>query len=356
MANLDDVNAIKKLDVSNMLGSIEELHLQCEQTWGDIGKITVPDTYKRARNVVVAGMGGSALGPHVVQSLFFDQLMVPLHIINDYHLPAYVNEDSIVLLSSNSGTTEEVLSAAKESLSRRAMLMGMSAGGKLSQFFNDHNVPAYMFKQTHNPSGQPRMGNGYMIVGMIGLFYKAGLIQFNEKEISESVALMILLHTKWGVGVPTKNNPAKEFAIGCHGKIVALVGSSFLMGNVHAWNNQINENAKNFSLFQALPELNHHLLEGLGFPKTNPNTLAFLFINSPLYEERIRKRFALTMDVVAKNKIDAREFVPEGTTRLAQSLVTLLFGSYFGFYLAMLNDLNPSPIPWVDYFKAELAK
>lgn len=353
---MDDVEAIKSLDESNMIGSIEELYLQLEQAWGDIQSVDIPESYSNAQNVIVVGMGGSALGPHVVQSLYSNTMPIPMQIVNDYHIPKYASTHSIVLLSSNSGSTEEVLQAATEAKERGCMLMGMSTGGALTKFLQDNHVPSYIFVQRHNPSGQPRMGNGYMILGMLGLFHKAGLIHVEESDLKSVIALLQSLNGVWGKDALQSANLAKQFATTCVNHEIMLVGSSFLVGNVHAFNNQLNENAKNFSTYFVLPEINHHLMEGLGFPKNNAQTLIYVFIHSDLYEERIRKRYRLTEDVVRKNGIQVLEFVPPGKTRLEQSFATLLFGSYFGFYIAMLNGLNPSPIPWVDYFKAELAK
>jgi glucose/mannose-6-phosphate isomerase len=356
MNKLDDIKRIKNLDKSNMIGSIEELYLQCQQTWDDIQNIKVPPEYKKVKNIVVVGMGGSALGPHVIQTLYFDKLKIPIQIINDYHLPAYTNEETLVVLSSNSGTTEEVLCAAEEAKAKKSLIMGMATGGKLADFLNNNKIPSYIFEQKHNPSRQPRMGIGYMILGMLGLFHSSGLIELEKKEIHEIIGNLKELNNVWGIQSPQSSNIAKKYARDCFGKIVIIVSSSFFIGNVHTFNNQLNENSKTFSAYFTLPEINHHLMEGLGFPKTNPQNLIFIFINSPLFDVRIKKRFKLTEIIVKKNGIKVLEFIPKGSTKLIQAFEVLLFGSYIGFYLAMLNNLNPASIPWVDYFKKELAK
>lgn len=336
------------LDKSNMEGSIDELYLQLEQTWGEVKNIPIEEKYKQAENIVVVGMGGSALGPHVVKSIYFDSLKVPLEIVNGYDLPGYANDKTLIVLSSNSGSTEEVLNAGLQAKQRNTMVMGMCTGGKLAEFLKENNYPAYIFNQIHNPSKQPRMSTGYMILGMMGLFHQAGFIKVNDEEIQSTIALL-------------KNNlnvkkMAQEYAQKLVNNIIILVGSTFLSGTVHTLNNQLNENAKNFSSYFLIPELNHHLMEGLGFPKTNRENLAFLFFNSNFYSERIQERFGLTKEVVEKNGIKIFEFNPTGKTKIEQSFEILQFGSYMGFYLAILNGLNPSPIPWVDFFKERLGK
>lgn len=337
---------MNNLDKSNMIGSIDELYLQLEQTWSDIKKIEVDPKYSKAENIVVVGMGGSALGPHVVKSLYFDSLKIPFEIVNGYNLPGYANEKTLVVLSSNSGSTEEVLSAASQAQAKKTMIMGMTTGGKLGEFLKQNNYPSYIFEQKHNPSGQPRMSNGYMILGMMGLFHRAGLISINEIEVQKSIKLL-----NNNINIKTQ---AQEYAKKLANKIIILVGSTFLSGTVHTFNNQLNENAKNFSSYFLIPELNHHLMEGLGFPDSNKNNLIYIFINSYLYPERIQKRFALTKEVISKNNIEVLEFNPKGSSKLEQSFEVLLFGSYVSYYLALENHLDPSPIPWVDYFKEKL--
>src|SRR5690349_13251814 len=122
MQNLDDRNEIKKLDTVNVLGSIEQLGDQSKQAWEEVHALQFPEQYKKATSIVFSGMGGSALGAYVTKAMYMDTLMVPFEIVNDYHLPPYVNKDTLVILSSYSGTTEETLFSAQEALDKGAMV------------------------------------------------------------------------------------------------------------------------------------------------------------------------------------------------------------------------------------------
>ncbi len=113
---------------------------------------------------------------------------------------------------------------------------------------------------------------------------------------------------------------------------------------------------KHSPIISSIPELNHHLLEGLKFPAANRQNLVFIFFESQLYFKKNQVRYAVTKKVVAKNRIGSSVYRLKAASRLGQSLEMLVFGSYASFYLAVLNNLNPSKIPWVDYFKAELKK
>jgi glucose/mannose-6-phosphate isomerase len=334
---------IKKLDKSNLLGSIELLGKQCAAAWQEVKKIKVPASYRGMKNIVVAGMGGSALGGHLIQSLFADKLKVPIEIIRGYYLPAYVGPKTLLVLSSYSGNTEETLAAAAEGKKRKAKILGLATGEKLANFLRSSKYPAYIFKPIHNPSNQPRMGLGYSVFGQLGLLARCGLLKIDEKEINQSLAL--LNH---------KNEATKNFAEKIKNKIPIIVASEFLTGNAHAFANQINENAKCFATYFELPELNHHLMEGLKNPDAKKN-LKFILLNSNLYHPRNQKRCKVLKEVLQKNKVDFIEYQPKAKTKFQQSMETLLFGSYVSFYLAMLYNLDPAPVPWVDFFKKRLA-
>lgn len=347
--NLNDLAAIRKIDKSEVLPSIALLPDQCEQAWEEAQQITIPQSYNQAKNIVIAGMGGSGLGAHVLKSVYgVDGLNVPLEVVNDYHLPAYVGSESLVLLSSYSGSTEETLSCAKEALSKKAKILGITSGGKLGEFLSENNLPGYVFVPKHNLCGQPRIGVGYMLTGTMALLQNAGVLSLERKDKIPQT-FKSLRSVKGNLQIK-----AQEVVKKIIGKIPVLVAAEFLSGNAHVLANQFNENAKTTTFYYLLPELNHHLLEGLKNPKSQD--LIFLFFHSNLYHEEIKKRIKLTEVVIGKNDFKALEFCPTGQNKLLDALETLWFGSFLSFYLAISYGLDPSPIPWVDFFKEQLKK
>ncbi len=356
MTNLDDIKQIKELDRDNILGSIEELYLQIEQAWQETKNINFSPKYSGAKNIIAVGMGGSALGPHIVKSIYSNDLKIPFEIISGYNLPNYADDATICLLSSYSGTTEEVLSAGEELAKRQLLGCGITTDGNLSTYLKDHNFPAYIFDPKHNPSGQPRMGVGYSIAGVLGMLKNAGFLNIEENEIENAIRAIKKSENKYGIKISEEENPAKQFAKQLQNKNIVIVASEFLAGNAHTLTNQINESAKQFADYFELPELNHHLMEGLKYPVSNADNMRFLFINSELYNPRVKMRYPITQKVIEQNNIKYMEFVPEAREKLSQALEVLVFGSYVGFYLAMLNGVNPSEIPFVKFFKEELKK
>ncbi|MFA6410034.1 MAG: SIS domain-containing protein [Candidatus Buchananbacteria bacterium] len=356
MNNLDNLKQIKKLDPAKVLESTQSLDKQINQAWVELKKLKIPNDYKQVKQVVLNGMGGSGLPGHMVSALFFEDLKIPYTVINSYQAPASVNKDTLYIFSSYSGSTEEPLATLPAVKKAKAKMFAIGSGANLASLVKKGIMPGYIFDPKFNPSNQPRMGIGYSLGANLGLMNKLGLIKITDNEIKNCLVTVGRLQNKFGVNVPTKNNLAKKLALQLFNKMPVVTASEFLAGNAHTFANQINENAKIFSSYFLISEMNHHLLEGLKFPTTNKNNLFFLFFESKLYQPKNQIRYKITQKVVAKNKIKLFTYKLSAQTKLEQSFEMLLLGSYVSFYLAILNNLNPSKIPWVDYFKAELKK
>ncbi len=171
---LDDIKAVKKLDSKNMLGSLEAVGKQVEQIRLEFGNFKLAEDYKGVANVAVLGMGGSALGAHIIKCARRDEIALPMEIVNDYDLPAFVGPKTLAIASSYSGNTEEVLSAAAKAKERGAKMAVIasgdakrSSGGKLAKWAKKNNIPSLIFASKNNPCGSPRIGLGYSIAGLL---------------------------------------------------------------------------------------------------------------------------------------------------------------------------------------------
>lgn len=351
---LGDRQEIARIDISNVLGSVEELGKQCQHAWKEAGKVVVPASYGEVDNVVMCGMGGSGLGARVIDSVYSEQLRLPLIQIHEYHLSGFVNQRTLVICSSYSGETEETVANAKEAINRKAKWMAIGTGNTLIDLAKDQGIPFYQIDPKFNPSNQPRMAVGYSIAGQMALAAKARLINVSEEEIGEALAAMDKVQDGSGVEIEIEKNIAKQMAVKMKGKIVIFVAAEHLVGALHTVNNQQNENAKNFCVDVTIPELNHHLMEGLKHPLTNPENLVFVFVNSGLYPDRIRQRMLLTKEVVDKNGIETIVLEMVSAAKLSQAFELIQLGGFANFYLSILYGQNPAPIPWVDYFKERL--
>ena len=349
-----DINSIKKLDSQNMLSSIEVLHKQCQEAWDATYQIELPNEYKNINKIVLFGMGGSALGIDIVKNLFQNEIPAPIEIVNDYSIPACVDENTLAILSSYSGTTEETVEITKTILNKTKKIFVITTGGDLQQFAEKNDLPAYIFAPTFNPSNQPRMAVGYSVMGTLGLFSALELIKLDKIQVLEMVKYLEELNKTIGAEINIEENKIKELAETVHNKLPIFISSEFLLGSTHVLTNQVNENSKQFATRFPIPEMNHHLIEGLLQPQESLKNLIFLFIKSDFYNKRNQLRHNITKNIVEKNSIQTAELTLNGKNSFIQCFELLAIGSYLSFYLAILNNLDPSPIPNVDLLKKEL--
>lgn len=346
MQNLNDVEAIKKIDPKDTLGSTELLVTQLETAWKEVQSVTL-EPFQDIKNIVFCGMGGSIYCALVVRALFGSKFPYPTEVVSDYHLPSYVDESTLVVLSSYSGTTEEVLSCAQEAREKAAKILVLTKGAQLGDFAKANNIPGYIFDGKLNPAGIPRLGNGYTIMGLMGLLQKTNVLQFDSSLLEEGIRK---LKTK----METIKQTAKQQASVYQNVIPIIFSAEHLNGNAQIFRNQFNETSKTFSAYYLVPDLNHHLMEGLQFPKESK--LRFIALQSKNYTPKNHKRMALTIDVVKQNKHIIDIYETTGDTIFDDFLEIIAYSSYLTLYLGLLYDQNPAVNHWVDYFKQQLAK
>lgn len=352
---LDDPNTYK-LDSLHVYESILGLPHQIEQAWIEAGSQTLHTKCHLAKNICLAGMGGSALPGRIIRSLDQYILNVPLEIVTNYRLPAYVNKDSLAILSSYSGNTEETLSCGEDALARKAKIFCLTTGGSLLKFAKQNHLDHYQIVPKFNPSNQPRLGLGYSIVGVFAVLSRCGFINFDERDATQIRSLLDDLTPIFAKDTPEEKNSAKALAVRLQNRALIFISANHLNGTVHAVKNMINENSKTFAAAFDLPELDHHFLEGMSFPKNLKDIVHFVLIASDHYPKIIQRRLTITRQLLSQHGFTSTIIRPESGHPNLQVFETLYFGSFLSYYLAMLSHTNPGPIPSVDYLKTELSK
>lgn len=355
--NIDNKKIFKKLDKGRVGESLEYLPDQMRQVLDEARLIKIPSDYKKVTQVVVNGMGGSNLGTHFTRSAWADKIKVPVTITPGYEIPAHVNKNTLFLISSYSGTTEEPLSVYREVKKRGAKIVGITENSKqsrLAKLMLKENIPGYIFDSRYNPSEQPRLGLGYSIFGQAVIMAKAGLFEIKVRAMENIIASMEIWTRKLRSDVPSSRNAAKKIALKIQNKIPVFIGAEHTVGNLHIIRNQVNECSKNFASYLEIPDLNHYAMEGLRFPITNKKNLALVLFASGLYHKRVQKRINLTKNVVNKNNVATIEYKLSGPDRLTQSFELLQLGAWISYYLGIINNIDPAKIPYVDWFKKQL--
>lgn len=322
----------------------ESLNSQIKQVL--TGLSVVPEvSEKKYQHVIIAGMGGSRLPAEIITSVFSDKITVPVILVSDYSVSkSLLSKDVLVIALSYSGNTEEVVSLAKLAINCDCDLFTISAGGELAKIKAVSNL---VFPVDNNPSLQPRYGVGYMFGTLLGLMQSLKIIDVTLKEIKNSIYQADKNSGQLKKQIIKLNNTLKN-------KVPIFVGAEHLSGLVSLMQNQIHETAKNFAGYFIVPNLNHHLLEGLAGPKAVVSKLHFIVFSSKLYWDRNILRTKLTEKIIKKQGVGCDLITVNGEDKLTQALTLLAVCGLMSLNLAKNNRVDPTVVPWVDYFKKSL--
>jgi len=351
--NLDDSTRFDELDPSDMLARIGELPQQCRAAWALAQGLELPPDYRTVRHVVVLGMGGSAIGGALLQGLVAGECAVPITIVRDYTLPAFVRgSEYLVIGCSYSGNTEETLLALGEALAQGIRPSVVTTGGKLAALAQEQGLPLVRFDY----QSQPRAALGYSFILLLGLFYRLGLVRDYSADLAEAIQVMEMWQAEIGPQVPTAHNAAKALAGQIMGRLPVVYGAGFLAAVANRWKTQFNENSKQWASFEVLPELNHNAVVGLGLPQAVREQVIVLMLRSNLDYPRVQVRWDVTRELLQREHVVNETLQGRGKSALAHMLSLIHFGDYVSFYLAMLNGVDPTLIDAIAFLKQRLAE
>jgi glucose/mannose-6-phosphate isomerase len=332
---------------------IREFPQQVLRAWQIAQDAPLPDAYRQVRRIVVVGLGGSAIGGELLAGLMARDGQVPVEVVRHYELPSYVRgAETLVVGSSKSGNTEETLAAFEQARARGTRLLAMTTGGQIAKIAADAGAPVWRFSFDH----QPRAALGYSFTLLLGLACRLGFYPDAGAALEQASALLTTLQADLTPETPTASNRAKQMAQALHGRLPAIFASGFLTAVARRWKGQFNENAKQWSLWDAVPEMNHNLVVGLGMPKAVVSDLAAVFLRSDLDHARVAVRWDVTRELMERNGIPVHAVHGEGATPLAQMLSLIHVGDFVSYYVAALNGADPTPVENIHYLKGRLAE
>ncbi len=346
--NLDDLERFKQLDTLNMLGEIDNLPDQLANAYQLGMKHALPD-WKNFRQVVIAGMGGSAIGADLLASYCASLAPLPVSVHRDYSLPVYARgQETLVICSSHSGNTEETLDAFESARKAECRIVVVCTGGELAKRAKENNIPIWTFDH----AGQPRAAVGFSFGLLLAMFQRLGFLPDQSKEMEDAVASMKRTQQHLKADVPAVKNPAKRYAGQLMGRWVTFMGSGLLSVVARRWKGQINEVAKAGANFEFIPEADHNTLAGTMNPQEtlNAHTMT-LFLRAPSDHPRNRLRSDLTRKAFMLEGMNTDYIDARGETPLAHMWTSILFGDYMAYYLAMGYGVDPTPIQALVEFK-----
>ena len=351
MIDIDKID-VARLDPDDMLRRIRELPDQCRDAWANARPLKLPDSYKHVSNIVVLGMGGSAIGGDLVRTLVQDQCPVPIIVCREYDLPAYADKNSLVIGSSYSGGTEETRSAFAQAARKGCKLLAIATGGALIEDARAHKAPVLTY---HYPS-QPRGALGHSFVALLAVLHKLDLIADPYPDLCEAIDLMRALGPTLEPSAPKAQNPAKQLALKLYDHLSIFYGAGILSEVARRWKGQVNENAKAWAFYDIMPELDHNSVVGYELPKSLLPHLIVVSLEAPADHRRVALRQQVTRDLLQKSGVAVEMVRAQGTSALAQMLWTIHLGDYTSYHLAGLNNADPTPIALINYLKQRLAE
>lgn len=347
---IETVERIRAADQANMLDRVKELGIQVSDAWKIATSAKLPPAYADVRNITLAGMGGSAIGGDFAAALLAGELAIPMTIHRDYGLPAYVGRDSLVIVSSYSGNTEETLSSFAEAQKRGAKVLALTTGGKIAEQSRAAGYPVVSFSY----KAQPRAALGYSLGLVLGCLVRLGFVRDLSADIDAALADLAKLEERVHEGART--NDAKKMAIELYGRIVFAYGAGVMGVMARRVKGQWNENAKNWSAFDVMSELNHNAVVGFPNPAAAREALTVLLLRSDRDNPRHKVRFDVTAELLGRAGIPTKTLRFDGQSMLSEVLQMVLFTDYVTFYLALLNGADPSEVRSIDHLKDRLAK
>jgi glucose/mannose-6-phosphate isomerase len=351
IVNLDDIDNYRKFDSSGMLIHIRNFPQLCRRAWQMGLNFKLPDEYKRVKKIIILGMGGSAIGGDLVASLTVNQSPVNIQVCREYLLPSYADENTLVIASSYSGMTEETLSAFEISFETRALKFAITTGGKLKSLCESKNVPVFTFDYPTSP----RAALPFSFFILLGILHNLGILPQKNSDVNDSFTRLEDISKAIQETCPTGINPAKTLAQKLYGRLPVIYGAGFMAEVAHRWKTQINENSKSVCFYEVFSELNHNAVVGYRFPADLMSKMSVILLDSDLLHERIRLRYAATQELLNKAGIENQTLKAEGNSALSQMMSLVLFGDYVSYYLAILNQADPTEVQSIDYLKKYLA-
>jgi len=357
-----------ELDNANMIELLEEFPQKMRDALRLGEEISIPTDFlpnpvpapapasasaQNFKNIVVLGMGGSAIGGDLLSNYLADELSIPIVVIRGYDIPKFVDENSLVFAVSYSGNTEETLSASKKCLEAKARVITLTSGGKIAALSQENNFPVIKV-----PVGiQPRAAISYLFFPILKALERLGLVKGRGGEIEETLNILQELSKEYGAKSPIENNLAKKVALSLYQYLPLVYGSEGLLEVVAMrWKTQINENSKWPCFWNVFSELDHNEIVGYEIENSINRQVKIVYLQDKEGSLRVEQRREITRKIIEDKVAEFIVCTTKGKGKMARMFSLIYLGDLVSYYLAILNQVDPSPVACIEDLKKELAK
>lgn len=344
--DLDDPRVYPLADPSGMRQRLRSTPAACEEGWQQGLRQELPPHWSPIDQVVVGGLGGSAIAGDILRDLAALQKTVPVSVIRGAHIPFRVSGNTLFIACSVSGNTEETLSLFDQAVASRARLLVVAGGGALAQRAAARGVPLLPVRAP----GEPRTALGSILLALLGVLVRLQLLRAEEKEVRAALESLSQQIMQVWEAVPTSHNPAKQLATQLKDKVVVVYGGGLFRAVARRWKTQLNENAKAWAFWEPLPEALHNAVESYGRPD-GAGREVFGLVLEPATETRAEQQYDVLVKLLKRGGIAHHVVQSAHGAPLAALLNTLVLGDYVSYYLALLNCIDPSPTPFISLAK-----
>jgi glucose/mannose-6-phosphate isomerase len=341
--------AVDRVDAAGQLSDILDLpeHLRDALWRVDSANLSPWDS---PAGLVVAGMGGSAIGGDLARVCLGDQASRPILAARGYGLPSWTTPETTVLCASYSGNTEETLAAYEAAGFLGARRVVVTTGGRLAEAARADGVPVIPV-----PGGfQPRAAVGYMTVAALEVAALCGAGPRMASDIDVAAAHLDTLCGEWGPD-GAADNEAKRLAHALHGSVPLIAGAGLTAPVAYRWKTQINENAKLPAFAHELPELDHNEIVGWQ-GAAGLGRFSAVFLDDADNHPRIGDRIELTSELIAGQAHTVQRVATRGRGTVERVMSLVLLGDLVSLYLAVLQGIDPTPVDVIETLKARLAE
>ena len=350
MTDLGNNEELKKIDTQDMYGKIIHFPEHIIKAYSK-ASISLPENFNNKIDIdkiLICGMGGSAISGDIIKASY--EKNIPIEVVKNYIAPK-MNEKVLLIACSYSGNTEETLSIVDSALKSNAIIAGVTSGGKLKELIGKNSMIVNL------PGGYPpRSAVGYLLFSIVKVLEEYKIIPSQKEVVDKIIAQLIKKAGAIAYNEDEKTNIAKYSARKLVGKIPLVYSEEpNLFPLAYRWKCQINENAKHPAFCHSFPEFSHNEIEGWESMLTQKMFMP-IFLQRFSSDKRHLKHMNAFKTLLSNNNIQYLEFFVEGDTIIEEICSLIYLGDMISFYLAILQDTDPTPIKFINFIKESFKK
>ncbi len=335
---------IVRYDSKNQFKVLQDTYKQIINAWNN--KIDL--SYLKKNNfssIVYCGLGGSAISGDLLLDYLSSELKLPFKVVRGYNLPSFTNKDTLVIISSYSGNTEETISCFQQAIKINCSIIAITSGGKIGEEADKNKIPVIKIESGF----QPRYALGLSFFSLLKLMQELGFI--NEEN---TVKKIIDLWQKRGEELSTHKNHAIQIAEQIIGFIPVIYSAEFLSSTGYRFKCQVNENSKLHAFHHNIPEMNHNEIIGWESYREKQFQVKVIYLLDNEYHPQNRKRFDILKEMLSEQKLEVLALASNQDNRKVRIMDLIFLCDWISFYTSVLRGFDPSEIDFIHQMKKRL--